>query len=111
MKLIMLIFTYLAILVVGLYDYQSSGDIELFTHYDKFIHFFQYFILAIIASSIFYAKHLFILKLIVFIAISSLTIECMQSYIPSRNSSAGDFFFDILGGFMGLLTFLKFKKK
>ena len=79
---------------------------------DKFMHFIQYFLLVILALFSFeitLSIKNFILVCI-FIMISSGLSESIQIYLSLRDSSCLDWFYDVIGGIFGFITFLGINK-
>ncbi len=80
---------------------------EFFNDKDKAMHFIQYFILVLLAFFTFKIK--VSIKsfglLCLFIVLSSGLSEFIQLYLPGRNSSYTDFFYDISGGIFAFIVF------
>ena len=114
MRLIVLIFTYFTIVALGLYDYQPSGNVKLFIHYDKLIHFSEYFILGILYLNALNHQDFKIKMLypLLFISLIPIIDESIQIFVPNRIASIYDAFFDYLGCYIGMgLYYLIYRYK
>jgi VanZ family protein len=74
-----------------------------FGHYSLIFHFIQYFVLGILASSVFSGKSYFLP--ILFCIFFGLFDEIYQSFVPGRTASFLDVFVDFLGGAAGVFFF------
>ena len=81
--------------------------------YDKYIHFIEFFILGILIINIFLSKlnlKKFILLLLLITIIGALD-EGIQFLIPERIPDINDLYYDVLGGFSGMLLLYVLKDK
>ena len=106
---------YLAIIFLSINDFncqELKSLYDFFNDKDKIMHFFQYFILALLALFSFQIninlKNFILLCL--FIIISSGMSEFIQMFLSSRDSSYIDCLYDISGGVFGFIVFVGIKK-
>ena len=108
-KIIFLIY-YLVIIFLSTSDFNVRELRPLYSFFedkDKFMHFFQYFIL--VALAVFTFKVTFTLRnfvlMCLFIMFSSGISEFIQLYLSTRNSSYIDWSYDVLGGVCSFFIF------
>tara|TARA_B100001778_G_C18072491_1_gene399194 strand:+ start:143 stop:493 length:351 start_codon:yes stop_codon:yes gene_type:complete len=101
-KKVIILFVYIALMIlVSIITFAIDNPLW---KYDKYVHFFEFFILAILLANIFIAnldlKKFFLL--IIFITFLSFFDEGIQIFIPVRSPEWIDLFFDLFGGYLGL---------
>jgi VanZ family protein len=104
--LIGILIIYIALIFIGAII-TVPGNIEIVNGNDKVIHFFEFFVLAIIlfkTLQLYKFKHMYILGIILGIAFM-IASELVQGFVPSRSISIYDFIADTSGFILGLGVF------
>ena len=110
-KKVILLFVYIAfIIIVSVITFSVENRLW---RYDKYVHFFEFFILAVLIANIFLAKlnsknFILIMLLITFIAFLD---EGIQYLIPARSADINDLYPDLIGGYLGLSIMYILKDK
>ena len=110
MKIIIFLIYYFIIISVSVSDFNSPELKNIYSFFDdkdKIMHFIQYFILVVLGLYTFkinvkFKNFIIILILLMF---SSGIAEFIQLYLPTRDSSYTDWYYDILGGSSAFFTF------
>jgi len=102
-KKVIMVFAYIALMII-ISVITFSVDNQLW-RYDKYVHFFEFFILGILIANIFlsdlnFKKIILLLLLITFIAFLD---EGVQYLIPARSADINDLYFDLFGGYSAIL--------
>ena len=101
-KKVIMLFAYIALMIV-ISVITFSVENRLW-RYDKYVHFFEFFILAILIANIFLSylnpkNFILLLLLITFIAFLD---EGIQYLIPARSADINDLYPDLIGGYLGM---------
>ena len=109
-KVIMLFGFILFMIIVSVITFSIDNDLW---KYDKYVHFFEFFILAVLIANIFistldFKKFMILLLLITFIALLD---EGIQYLIPARSADVNDLFPDLIGGYLGMSIMYILKDK
>tara|TARA_Y100001970_G_scaffold43766_1_gene54582 strand:- start:2120 stop:2470 length:351 start_codon:yes stop_codon:yes gene_type:complete len=110
-KKVAMLFTYIALMII-ISVVTFSVDNRLW-RYDKYVHFFEFFILAVLIANIFlskldFKKVIYLMLLITFLAFLD---EGIQIFIPVRSPDWNDLYSDLFGGYLGLLLVYLLKDK
>ena len=110
-KRVKILFAYIAIMIlVSIITFTIDNPLW---KYDKYVHFFEFFILSILLANIFIdnldLKKFFLL--IIFVTFLSFLDEGIQIFIPIRSPEWIDLFFDLFGGYSGLFLMYILKDK
>ena len=110
-KKVIMLFAYIALIII-ISVITFSIDNRLW-RYDKYVHFFEFFILAILIANIFLSKlnfknFILLLLLVTFIALLD---EGIQYLIPARSADINDLYFDLIGGYLGMLIMYTLKDR
>tara|TARA_Y100001968_G_C18912166_1_gene505762 strand:- start:122 stop:496 length:375 start_codon:yes stop_codon:yes gene_type:complete len=107
------VFLYCSLMVfLTLNNYNCPDDYRAICNNDKLIHFIQYFILVLLIVMAFKIEINVLNSIFLFIGIAALSfsLEFIQSYIPARDSTYLDSFYDILGALSGFLLLIWMRK-
>ena len=109
-KVIILLVYIMLIVVISVVTFSVENQLW---RYDKYVHFFEFFILGILIVNIFLSdlnlkRFILLLLLITFIAFLD---EGVQYLIPARSADINDLYSDLLGGYSGILLIYLLKDK
>ena len=110
-KKVIMLFAYIALIII-ISVITFSIDNRLW-RYDKYVHFFEFFILAVLIANIFlsnidFKKIIYLMLLVTFLAFLD---EGIQIFIPVRSPDWNDLYYDLFGGYLGLLLVYLLKDK
>ena len=102
-KKVIMLFAYISLMII-ISVITFSIDNQLW-RYDKYVHFFKFFILGILIVNIFlsalnFKKFILLLLLITFIAFLD---EGVQYLVPARSADVNDLYSDLFGGYSAIL--------
>ena len=101
-KKVIMLFGFIAfMIIISIITFSVDNDLW---KYDKYVHFFEFFILAILIANIFisnldFKKFILLLLLITGIALLD---EGIQYLIPARSADINDLYPDLIGGYLGM---------
>ena len=110
-KKVIILFLYVAFMIINsvvTFSFESQ-----LWKYDKYVHFFEFFILGILIINIFLSNinlKQFMLLLLLILVIGMMD-EGIQFMVPGRIPDINDFYYDVFGGFSGMLLLYALKDK
>ena len=115
MKKTIFVIYYLIMVLISISEYNYPAFKPLYNFFDdkdKFMHFIQYFILVILGLSTFKISIKFknFIIIIILLMFSSGIAEFIQLYLPTRDSSYIDWYYDIFGGTAAFFIFAVINK-
>ena len=108
---VIILFVYVAFMIINS-ALTFSFESQLWK-YDKYVHFIEFFILGILIINIFLSNlnfKQFMLFLLLILVIAMMD-EGIQFMIPGRIPDLNDLYYDVLGGFSGMILLYLLKDK